>query len=100
MYWLSVILILSAQNVCPGRARSAAIVDGYSTWSPRRIRVLRVTNDSQQSILCDGTRGKTPVTDAGEPLVGRIVLHMGWIDQGNQDVDIKQERCHGNSSRS
>jgi len=72
----------------------------HRTWRTWRVRVLWVTDDPQKAVLCDRARSEAPFANAGEPIVSLIVLHVGWVDERDQDVDVEQECRHGCSSRS
>jgi len=55
-------------------------------------------SDAEDSVLGERTGGPSSSTLSGEPIVGPVMLHVGWVDQGDENIDIEQEASHGNSS--
>ena len=56
-------------------------------------------NNSQDAVFCERAGSPCLPPRCREPLVRPIMLDMSRVDQRDQDIDIEQEPCQGNSSR-
>src|SRR6516225_694410 len=59
-----------------------------------------MTDNTQHTVFRERTTGPSLLALRSKPCVRPVVLHMGRIDQGYQNIDIKEEAGHGSFSRS
>ncbi len=71
----------------------------YGCGGTRGRWVSRMAEDTQNSVFCQGAGCPCPAPLCGKPVMCAVVLHMGGIDQSNQDVDVQKKLAHGSSSR-
>ena len=71
----------------------------HRCWGTRAVGVAGMPQDAQHTVLGERTCCPTRRTVLSKPVMGRVVMHVLRIQQGNQHVHIQQSD-HGNSSRS
>ena len=71
----------------------------HRCWRTKTVGVAGVPQDARNTVLGERARRPTRRTVLSKPVMGRVVMHMLRIQQGNQHVQIRQS-YHGNSSRS
>jgi hypothetical protein len=62
---------------------------------PRTVGVARLAQDPQHGVLGERAGGPAVGLSGGEPAMGRLVLPMAPIQQGDQHVHIEQGNTHG-----
>ena len=71
----------------------------HCCWRTRAVGVAGMPQDAQNTVLGERTRCPARRRVLSKPVMGRVVMHVLRIQQGNQHVQIRQS-YHGNSSRS
>src|SRR5712671_6328561 len=68
---------------------------GFDCWN--RARIGTIAQNPHRAIQCDRAR-RPPIPAVGtEPLMGGFMVNMPRIEQGNQNVDIRQRNGHSSS---
>lgn len=57
----------------------------------RGIGIGWMGENAEKGVFGDRTGAPALGAGGGEPRVGRAVMHMRRVEEGNQDIDIKQE---------
>ena len=57
--------------------------------SSGRVGVARVADNAQDTVFGQRASGPGTPTGCGKPIVRAIMLHMGGVDEGDEDIDVK-----------
>ncbi len=71
-----------------------------SRYISRAVGVSRVAGSTDKTVFGKRTRCPSLLTLFSEPLMGRFIMDMHRISQGNKQFDIEKIGHQGNSSRS
>ena len=64
-----------------------------------RVRAFRMADDPHDPILRRRTRHPPLLPPSTEPIVSTIVVGVGGVEQGDERLDVEQERAHSRPSR-
>src|SRR5580704_1852922 len=68
------------------------------SWRSRGVRVASMSDNTNDSILCQRASSPGPFALRREPVVSIVMLHVGGVDEGDQYIDVEQKPGHGSSS--